>query len=247
MSLSLLRPLRSSAAALPRFASSLASSSSVASSSAPALSLLLRSSLSSRPTFAASPPRPQARAFSTSPSLQTTLGQVHRGCRITPWKSIKRRLKSPLLERCPQKRGVCVRVFTAKPKKPNSAVRPLLRPWLARCWAARSVTANNLASELNPSTWSFALRLSQVRKVARVKLSTGKLTYAYIPGEGHNLQEHSVVLIRGGRTQDLPGVKYKIIRGTMDCAGVVGRMRGRSKYGGACFSVASLPLVSGGR
>ncbi|CDZ96781.1 ribosomal protein s12 [Phaffia rhodozyma] len=131
------------------------------------------------------------RTLSTTLFRPATLNQVIRGARTDPWRRTKRKLKSPLLEKCPQKRGVCVRVFTAKPKKPNSAVR----------------------------------------KVARIKLSTGKFTYGYIPGEGHNLQEHSVVLIRGGRTQDLPGVKYKIIRGALDCAGVVGRVRSRSKYG----------------
>ena len=100
--------------------------------------------------------------------------------------------KSPLLQGCPQKKGVCTRVFTTKPKKPNSAVR----------------------------------------KVCRVRLSNGETTTAYIPGEGHNLQEHSVVLIRGGRTKDLPGVRYKVVRGAQDLNGVVGRLRARSKYGG---------------
>ena len=99
--------------------------------------------------------------------------------------------KSPALQACPQKRGVCTRVMTVTPKKPNSALR----------------------------------------KVARVRLSNGIEVTAYIPGIGHNLQEHSVVLIRGGRVKDLPGVRYHIIRGTLDTAGVEGRMQSRSKYG----------------
>ena len=99
--------------------------------------------------------------------------------------------KSPALQDCPQRRGVCTRVYTTTPKKPNSALR----------------------------------------KVARVKLSNGYEVTCYIPGEGHNLQEHSVVLIRGGRVKDLPGVRYHIIRGTLDTAGVKDRMQGRSKYG----------------
>ena len=101
------------------------------------------------------------------------------------------RTKSPALGECPQRRGVCVRVTTMTPKKPNSALR----------------------------------------KIARVKLTTGKEITAYIPGEGHNLQEHSVVMVRGGRVKDLPGVRYHIIRGTLDCAGVDGRMQSRSLYG----------------
>src|SRR5207245_2776514 len=101
------------------------------------------------------------------------------------------RTKSPALDSCPQKRGVCVRVFTSTPKKPNSALR----------------------------------------KVARVRLTNGIEVTAYIPGVGHNLQEHSIVLIRGGRVKDLPGVRYHIIRGTLDAVGVQGRKRSRSKYG----------------
>jgi small subunit ribosomal protein S12 len=97
----------------------------------------------------------------------------------------------PALKACPQKRGVCTRVYTTTPKKPNSALR----------------------------------------KVARVRLTNGYEVSAYIPGEGHNLQEHSVVLIRGGRVKDLPGVRYHIIRGSLDTAGVDGRRQGRSKYG----------------
>jgi small subunit ribosomal protein S12 len=99
--------------------------------------------------------------------------------------------KSPALKSCPQKRGVCVRVYTTTPKKPNSALR----------------------------------------KVARVRLMTGMEVTAYIPGVGHNLQEHSIVMIRGGRVKDLPGVRYHIIRGTLDSMGVSDRRRGRSKYG----------------
>jgi small subunit ribosomal protein S12 len=103
----------------------------------------------------------------------------------------KKRTKSPALKACPQRRGVCTRVMTFTPKKPNSALR----------------------------------------KVARVRLSTGIEVTAYIPGEGHNLQEHNVVLIRGGRVKDLPGVRYHIIRGTLDTLGVDKRRKGRSKYG----------------
>lgn len=99
--------------------------------------------------------------------------------------------KSPALQRCPQKRGVCVRVFTQTPKKPNSALR----------------------------------------KVARVRLTNGIEVTSYIPGEGHNLQEHSLVLIRGGRVKDLPGVRYHVVRGTLDTVGVQERRQSRSKYG----------------
>jgi small subunit ribosomal protein S12 len=99
--------------------------------------------------------------------------------------------KSPDLIACPQRRGVCLRVFTATPKKPNSALR----------------------------------------KVARVRLTNGREVNAYIPGEGHNLQEHSVVLVRGGRVKDLPGVRYHVVRGTLDTQGVDGRKQSRSKYG----------------
>ena len=99
--------------------------------------------------------------------------------------------KSPALESCPQRRGVCTRVYTTTPKKPNSAMR----------------------------------------KVAKVRLTNGFEVIAYIPGEGHNLQEHSIVLLRGGRVKDLPGVRYHIVRGTLDTAGVEGRNQRRSKYG----------------
>ncbi len=105
-------------------------------------------------------------------------------------KQLKRK-KTPALQECPQRRGVCTRVYTTTPKKPNSALR----------------------------------------KVARVRLTNGVEVTSYIPGEGHNLQEHSVVMIRGGRVKDLPGVRYHIIRGTLDTAGVADRRQARSKYG----------------
>lgn len=104
---------------------------------------------------------------------------------------LKKKTTAPALKSCPQKRGVCTRVYTTTPKKPNSALR----------------------------------------KVARVRLTNGMEVTSYIPGEGHNLQEHSVVLIRGGRVKDLPGVRYHIIRGTLDAVGVGKRRQGRSKYG----------------
>lgn len=104
---------------------------------------------------------------------------------------VEKRTKSPALMSCPQRRGVCVRVYTTTPKKPNSALR----------------------------------------KVAKVRLTNGVEVIAYIPGEGHNLQEHSIVLVRGGRVKDLPGVRYHIVRGTLDCAGVNNRRKSRSKYG----------------
>ncbi|MBL90982.1 MAG: 30S ribosomal protein S12 [Myxococcales bacterium] len=106
-------------------------------------------------------------------------------------KKIKNRSDAPHLQACPQKRGVCTRVYTTTPKKPNSALR----------------------------------------KVARVRLTNGLEVTTYIPGEGHNLQEHSVVLIRGGRVKDLPGVRYTVVRGTLDCVGVNDRRQSRSKYG----------------
>lgn len=116
-----------------------------------------------------------------------TVNQLVRGARTTS--SVK--TKTPALQECPQRRGVCIRVYTTTPKKPNSALR----------------------------------------KVCRVRLTNGFEVTAYIQGEGHNLQEHSVVLIRGGRTPDLPGVRYKVIRGSLDTQGVQGRKQGRSKYG----------------
>jgi len=106
-------------------------------------------------------------------------------------KKTLKRTKSPALQSCPQRRGVCTRVYTTTPKKPNSALR----------------------------------------KVARVRLTSGFEITAYIPGIGHNLQEHSVVLVRGGRVKDLPGVRYHIVRGALDTAGVKDRIRSRSKYG----------------
>jgi small subunit ribosomal protein S12 len=106
-------------------------------------------------------------------------------------KKVENRSTAPILQGCPQKRGVCTRVFTTSPKKPNSALR----------------------------------------KVARVRLVNGIEVTAYIPGEGHNLQEHSIVLVRGGRVKDLPGVRYHLVRGALDSAGVDGRRQRRSKYG----------------
>lgn len=116
-----------------------------------------------------------------------TINQLVRNGRRVP----KKKTSAPALMSCPQKRGVCTRVYTTTPKKPNSALR----------------------------------------KVARVRLSNKMEVTCYIPGEGHNLQEHSIVLIRGGRIKDVPGVRYHIIRGTLDTSGVEGRKQGRSKYG----------------
>jgi small subunit ribosomal protein S12 len=116
-----------------------------------------------------------------------TINQLVRKGRKTPFK----KSKSPLLNKCPQRRGVCLQVKTTTPKKPNSALR----------------------------------------KIARVRLSNGHELTAYIGGEGHNLQEHSIVLVRGGRVKDLPGVKYHLVRGTLDASGVANRKQTRSKYG----------------
>src|SRR6201981_712330 len=116
-----------------------------------------------------------------------TINQLVRHGRV----KVRTKSASPALKGCPQRRGVCVRVYTTTPKKPNSALR----------------------------------------KVARVRLTNGMEVTSYIPGEGHNLQEHSVCMIRGGRVKDLPGVRYHIIRGTLDTAGVANRRQGRSKYG----------------
>ena len=116
-----------------------------------------------------------------------TLNQLVRKGR----KTAKKKSKSPALGNCPQRKGVCTRVYTATPKKPNSALR----------------------------------------KIARVRLTNGIEVTAYIGGEGHNLQEHSIVLVRGGRVKDLPGVRYHIVRGTQDASAVESRRRGRSKYG----------------
>lgn len=119
--------------------------------------------------------------------LMPTISQLVRKGRSP----LKKKNKVPALQACPQKRGVCTRVYTTTPKKPNSALR----------------------------------------KVARVRLTNGQEVTAYIPGEGHNLQEHSIVLIRGGRVKDLPGIRYHILRGVLDTQGVGNRRRGRSKYG----------------
>ena len=121
---------------------------------------------------------------------------VRKGRNPVRWKTA-----SPALQSCPQRRGVCTRVFTTTPKKPNSALR----------------------------------------KVARVRLTNGVEVTSYIPGVGHNLQEHSIVLIRGGRVKDLPGVRYHIVRGTLDTAGVANRKQSRSKYG------AKRPKATGGK
>ncbi|MEK6531892.1 MAG: 30S ribosomal protein S12 [Deltaproteobacteria bacterium] len=118
--------------------------------------------------------------------MPTTNQLVRKGRQVA-----KRKTASPALDNCPQRRGVCVRVYTTTPKKPNSALR----------------------------------------KVARVRLTNGMEVTSYIPGIGHNLQEHSVVLIRGGRVKDLPGVRYHIVRGTLDTVGVQDRKQARSKYG----------------
>jgi small subunit ribosomal protein S12 len=117
-----------------------------------------------------------------------TIQQLVRFKRLT----IKKKTKSPALKACPQRRGVCTRVYTITPKKPNSALR----------------------------------------KVARVRLTSGFEVTAYIPGIGHNIQEHSVVLVRGGRVKDLPGCRYHVVRGTLDANGIKERKQGRSKYGG---------------
>ena len=116
-----------------------------------------------------------------------TTNQLVRRRRRTP----KKMSKAPVLDKCPQRRGVCLQVKTMTPKKPNSALR----------------------------------------KIARVRLSNGKEVTVYIPGEGHNLQEHSIVLVRGGRVRDLPGVRYQVVRGALDTLGVDGRKQARSRYG----------------
>src|SRR5687767_1562052 len=116
-----------------------------------------------------------------------TINQLVRKGREAP----RKKSKTPAMQACPQKRGVCIRVYTTTPKKPNSALR----------------------------------------KVARVRLTNGLEVTSYIPGVGHNLQEHSIVMIRGGRVKDLPGVRYHIVRGTLDTAGVANRKQSRSKYG----------------
>ncbi|WFD29834.1 hypothetical protein MSPP1_000847 [Malassezia sp. CBS 17886] len=135
--------------------------------------------------------RPASRTFASSTPLAVTLQQAMRGARKPHRPRVNR---VPALEGCPFVKGVCTKIFTSKPKKPNSAIR----------------------------------------KMARVRLTNGRNVTAYIPGEGHNLQEHSVVLMRGGRVQDVPGLRYTLVRGALDFGGVVGRMTSRSKYGGAC-------------
>ena len=127
------------------------------------------------------------RRLGESQQTLPTVNQLVRKGRTAP----KSKVKTPALRGAPQKRGVCTRVFTRTPKKPNSALR----------------------------------------KAARVRLTNGMEITAYIPGEGHNLQEHSIVLVRGGRVKDLPGVRYKIVRGTLDTAGVRDRKKARSRYG----------------
>ncbi|WFC96753.1 hypothetical protein MBRA1_003415 [Malassezia brasiliensis] len=132
---------------------------------------------------------PPVRMLHTTPPALVTLQQAMRGARKPHRPPVNR---VPALEGCPFVKGVCTKIFTTKPKKPNSAIR----------------------------------------KMARVRLSNGRTVTAYIPGEGHNLQEHSVVLMRGGRVQDVPGVRYRLVRGALDFGGVVGRTTSRSKYGG---------------
>jgi len=146
--------------------------------------------MASRPGATSAGVRPVGQgvvASSTQGVLVPTISQLVRKGRYRE----ETKTKSPALQQCPQRRGVCVRVFTQTPKKPNSALR----------------------------------------KVARVRLTNQIEATAYIPGEGHNLQEHSLVLIRGGRVKDLPGVRYHVVRGTLDTTGVQGRKQSRSKYG----------------
>ena len=193
-----------------------------------------------------------------------TINQLIKRSRIKP----KARSKVPALERSPQKRGVCTKVYTTTPKKPNSALRKVARVRLSN---GHEVTCyipgegHNLQEHSvvlirggrvkdlpgvryhilrgNLDTQGVSTRKQQrskygakkpnsaLRKVARVRLSNGHEVTSYIPGEGHNLQEHSVVLIRGGRVKDLPGVRYHILRGNLDTQGVSARKQQRSKYG----------------
>lgn len=154
-------------------------------------SLLATRNITTQNSHILSQLRPGAQIFTPIQHQQkagmATLNQVIKKCRKTKTKMSK----APALEGCFQRKGVCNKVYTTKPKKPNSAVR----------------------------------------KVARVKLTNGKIVTAYIPGEGHNLQEHSVVLVRGGRVPDLPGVRYHLVRGALDLQGVATRTTSRSKYG----------------
>ncbi|KAI9828064.1 MAG: hypothetical protein M1832_003591 [Thelocarpon impressellum] len=140
------------------------------------------------PSLPTSPPPSSRARFHTSPPLLSTYNQVLRGCRVA---QRARKPVSPALVDRPEMKGVCLKVGTTKPKKPNSAER----------------------------------------KTARVRLSSGRVVTAYIPGEGHNVQQHSVVLVRGGRSQDCPGVRYHLVRGAMDLGGVGSRITSRSKYG----------------
>ncbi|KAJ3123454.1 hypothetical protein HK098_001894 [Nowakowskiella sp. JEL0407] len=146
-----------------------------------------RLALSLSPSRVSPKPLSSVRSFSSTPSLPATLNQVIRGIRTPRLK----KSNAPALDACPLRRGICLKVYAVKPKKPNSAQR----------------------------------------KVCRVRLTTGKVVIAYIPGEGHNIQEHSVVLVRGGRVTDCPGVRYKVIRGALDCQGVANKAKARSKYG----------------
>ena len=123
--------------------------------------------------------------------LRSTSGSTIQQLVRSGRKKLVTKSKAPALSKCPQRRGVCVKVYTVKPRKPNSSMK----------------------------------------KVARVRLTTGKEVNVYIPGEGHNLQEHSIVLVRGGGVKDLPGIRYRVIRGALDATGVDGRGQGRSKYG----------------
>ncbi len=140
-----------------------------------------------RPAYLQRSVAPNLGAFSVLPEEMPTINQLVRQSR----RDVEKKEKAPALKGNPQKRGVCTRVYTTTPKKPNSALR----------------------------------------KVARVRLTNQFEVTAYIPGEGHNLQEHSIVLIRGGRVKDLPGVRYHVIRGTLDASGVANRNQARSKYG----------------
>ena len=193
-----------------------------------------------------------------------TINQLIKRSRVKP----KLRSKVPALERSPQKRGVCTKVYTTTPKKPNSALRKVARVRLSNghevtCYIPGEghnlqehsvvlirggrvkdlpgvryhILRGNLgtqgvtARKQQRSKYGAKKPNSALRKVARVRLSNGFEVTAYIPGEGHNLQEHSVVLLRGGRVKDLPGVRYHILRGNLDTQGVTARKQQRSKYG----------------
>ena len=147
--------------------------------------------------------RPFSGRLLSLPCLMPTINQLVRRAR----RDVEKKMKAPALKANPQKRGVCTRVYTTTPKKPNSALR----------------------------------------KVARVRLTNQFEVTAYIPGEGHNLQEHSIVLIRGGRVKDLPGVRYHIVRGTLDASGVNGRNKSRSKYGTKKPKAGAKTATKGGK